>query len=401
MKQGWEIKKLPDVVWFQEGPGVRKHQYTTSGVKLLNVANLVNGKVDLSTSDRYVSEEEAYGKYKHFLADEGDLILASSGIQVEYIEKKMGFVHKEHLPLCMNTSTIRFKPVDKECLNIRYFMYFLKSYNFKAQLYRLITGIAQLNFGPLHLKQMNIPIPPREEQERIVAELDCLSGVIERKREQLRELDALAQSIFFQMFGDPITNEKGWKVKKLEELCDIINGFAFPSSDFAECNPIKAIKITNVGVNEFISDDSSLPEEYNNMEGCKVHTGDIVIALTRTIISTGVKRAIVPNEYNESLVNQRVAAILANDRIVSRRFLYSFLGTDFVRQYILQKATALMQPNLSIRDLRDMPTIYPPLTLQQEFADKIEAIEKQKELIKQSITQTEELFNSRMDYYFN
>ena len=401
MKQGWEIKKLPDVVWFQEGPGVRKHQYTTSGVKLLNVANLVNGKVDLSTSDRYVSEEEAYGKYKHFLADEGDLILASSGIQVEYIEKKMGFVHKEHLPLCMNTSTIRFKPVDKECLNIRYFMYFLKSYNFKAQLYRLITGIAQLNFGPLHLKQMNIPIPPREEQERIVAELDCLSGVIERKREQLRELDALAQSIFHQMFGDPITNEKGWKVKKLEELCDIINGFAFPSSDFAECNPIKAIKITNVGVNEFISDDSSLPEEYNNMEGCKVHTGDIVIALTRTIISTGVKRAIVPNEYNESLVNQRVAAILANDRIVSRRFIYSFLGTDFVRQYILQKATALMQPNLSIRDLRDMPTIYPPLALQQEFADKIEAIEKQKELIKQSITQTEELFNSRMSYYFN
>ena len=251
------------------------------------------------------------------------------------------------------------------------------------------------------LKELQVPIPPIEEQEKIVEELDCLSGVIERKREQLKQLDTLAQSIFYQMFGDPITNEKGWEVKKLEELCDIINGFAFPSSDFAECNPIKVIKITNVGVNEFISDDSSLPEEYNNMEGCKVHTGDIVIALTRTIISTGVKRAIVPNEYNESLVNQRVAAILANDRIVSRRFIYSFLGTDFVRQYILQKATALMQPNLSIRDLRDMPTIYPPLALQQEFADKIEAIEKQKELIKQSITQTEELFNSRMDYYFN
>jgi type I restriction enzyme S subunit len=60
-----------------------------------------------------------------------------------------------------------------------------------------------------------------------------------------------------------------------------------------------------------------------------------------------------------------------------------------------------MQPNLSIRDLRDMPTIYPPLALQQEFADKIEEIEKQKELIKQSIIETETLFNSRMNYYFN
>ena len=59
--------KIDEVLFFQEGPGVRNTQYTSSGVKLLNVANLVDGKVDLSTSDRYISEEEAYGKYKHFL----------------------------------------------------------------------------------------------------------------------------------------------------------------------------------------------------------------------------------------------------------------------------------------------------------------------------------------------
>ena len=95
MKKDWTYKKLgevatakiTDLLWFQEGPGVRNTQYTTSGVKLLNVANLVDGKVDLSTSDRYISEEEAYGKYKHFLVDSGDFIIASSGIQVDYFEK--------------------------------------------------------------------------------------------------------------------------------------------------------------------------------------------------------------------------------------------------------------------------------------------------------------------------
>ena len=71
---------------------------------------------------------------------------------------------------------------------------------------------------------ISIPVPPIEEQKSIVAELDCLSGVIERKREQLRELDALAQSIFYQMFGDPITNEKGWEVKKWNDVLTIING---------------------------------------------------------------------------------------------------------------------------------------------------------------------------------
>ena len=57
----WQIKKLPEVVFFQEGPGVRNNQYTQTGVKLLNVANLVEGQVVLENTNRYISEEEAYG----------------------------------------------------------------------------------------------------------------------------------------------------------------------------------------------------------------------------------------------------------------------------------------------------------------------------------------------------
>ena len=397
MKQGWEIKNIGSIADITDYVANGSFATLRENVSYLNeegyailvrLADYTNG---FDSSKFVYIDEHAY----NFLAKSklygGEIIMSNVGsigkcFKCPDLNKPMS--------LAPNSIVIRTPNND-------FYHYVFQSLYFQSEVKRISSQTALPKFNKTSFKNINVPIPPREEQERIAEELDCLSGVIERKREQLKQLDALAQSIFYQMFGDPITNEKGWKVKKLEELCDIINGFAFPSSDFAECNPIKAIKITNVGVNEFISDDSSLPEEYNNMEGCKVHTGDIVIALTRTIISTGVKRAIVPNEYNESLVNQRVAAILANDRIVSRRFLYSFLGTDFVRQYILQKATALMQPNLSIRDLRDMPTIYPPLTLQQEFADKIEAIEKQKELIKQSITQTEELFNSRMDYYFN
>ena len=123
--------KIPEVLFFQEGPGVRNTQYTSEGVKLFNVANLVDGKVDLSTSDRYISKEEAYGKYKHFLCDAGDFIVASSGIKVEYIDKKMGFIDESMLPLCMNTSTIRFKVLNPDELRIKYFMYYLKSGHFK------------------------------------------------------------------------------------------------------------------------------------------------------------------------------------------------------------------------------------------------------------------------------
>lgn len=192
------MENIDKFVWYQEGPGVRKNQYKTEGIKLLNVANLVDGKIDLSTSNRYISLNEANGKYKHFLVDEGDLIIASSGIQVEYFDKKMGFALKEHLPLCMNTSTIRFKVLDKNITDIRYFMYFLKSSFFKRQLKRLITGSAQLNFGPSHLKKIKITMPLLAVQQNIVKKMDKVQEIIDVRKKQIAQLDELIKSQFVE-----------------------------------------------------------------------------------------------------------------------------------------------------------------------------------------------------------
>ena len=109
----WEEKSLADAYWFQEGPGVRKWQFRNQGIKLLNVANITKeGLIDLSKSDRYLSPEEIEHKYKHFLADEGDLVIASSGVPFDedgLLRTRGAFIRSEHLPLCLNTSTIRFK----------------------------------------------------------------------------------------------------------------------------------------------------------------------------------------------------------------------------------------------------------------------------------------------------
>ena len=399
MKQGWISKKFTDVVWFQEGPGVRKHQYTSDGVKLLNVANLVNGEVDLSTSDRYISADEAYGKYKHFLVDEGDLILASSGIQVDYIEKKMGFIHKKHLPLCMNTSTIRFKALNTSALNMIFFMYYLKSTDFKIQLSRLITGIAQLNFGPSHLKQMTIPVPPIEEQERIVEELDCLSGVIEKKREQLRELDALAQSIFYTMFGDPITNEKGWEVKKLGEVCEDKKKILRASK---KCALDDAINYIDISAIDNINNVITMPTPYIFEEAPSraqqvVQLGDVIVSMVRP----NLKNIAIVNCDYDNLIASSGFCVLRARKEMTIPFLFYIVKSDAFTMYLMDRVSGANYPAVRESDITDYITIVPPISLQQEFADKIEAIEKQKALIKQSITQTEELFNARMDYYFN
>ena len=160
--KGWQVVMLSDVVFFQEGPGVRNWQFKDSGIKLLNVKNIVNGNLVLGNSDKYLSKDEVFTKYPHFLAEPDDLVMASSGATWG----KSAWVDDSHLPLCMNTSTIRFHPLDTSILDRHYMHGFLKSSSFRQQIEKMITGSAQPNFGPTHLKQVKIMLPPSKEQSR-------------------------------------------------------------------------------------------------------------------------------------------------------------------------------------------------------------------------------------------
>ena len=143
----WIETDLPDAFWFQEGPGVRNWQFTTSGIKLLNVANITKtGTIDLSKTDRCLSIEEVQQKYNHFLVDAGDLVIASSGISFDadgLLRTRGAFVSANHLPLCMNTSTIRFK-AKEEISDLNFLKFWLDSLEFRQQVTRFVTGASQL-----------------------------------------------------------------------------------------------------------------------------------------------------------------------------------------------------------------------------------------------------------------
>ena len=250
------------------------------------------------------------------------------------------------------------------------------------------------------LKELQVPIPPREEQERIVEELDCLSGVIDKKREQLKQLDVLAQSIFYQMFGDPITNEKGWEVKKLKEVARIIGGYAFKSDGFSN-EGIPVLKIGNINTGKLKVSPIVYYGEDERLLRYMVYPNDLVISLTGTAGKDDYGNVcILDNTYPRYYLNQRNAKIDLSEHILTGYMQY-MLKNPQIKSQLTGISRGVRQGNISNKDLEELDIQLPPLRLQQEFADKIEAIEKQKELIKKSISETENLFNARMDYYFN
>ena len=380
---------ISDYLWFQEGPGVRNTQYTESGVKLLNVANLVDGNVDISNTSRYISEEEAYGKYKHFLVDEGDFIIASSGIKVEYFDKKMGFVSADQLPLCMNTSTIRFKVLDESKLNIRYFMYYLKSDEFKEQLARQITGSAQLNFGPSHFKKMTMPIVGLAEQNDLVSKLDHVDSLITVRREQLAKLDELVKSRFIELFGDPKTNNKEWRMNTFADICTVRQGLQIPIS--------KRLTQYEEGCYEYITvaylHGSKEREYIKNPKSSVICTEEDVL-MTRTG-NTGMVITNVAGAFHNNFF------LIDFDRTrYNKVFLVEYLNLDLIQSEIKRRAGTSTIPDLNHGEFYAISIYEPPVELQKQFAAFVEQTDKSKFEIQQSLEKLETLKKALMQKYF-
>jgi len=364
--------KIPKLLFFQEGPGVRNYQYTTEGVKLLNVANLVNGNLDLSTSERYISEEEAYGKYKHFLCDEGDLIIASSGIKVDYFDKKMGFVKPEHLPLCMNTSTIRFKSLDREVLDINYFMYFLKSQAFKKQLARQITGSAQLNFGPSHLSKMSFSLIDMEDQINIVKQLGKIELIIEMKTKQIQEYDQLIKSRFVEMFTDINLNVKKDNWIKLGKITEIVTGTTPSTNDETNWDG-KYLWITPAELNDdsfYVYDTNrKITDKGLASKSLRIMPVDTVLLSTRAPIG---KTAIVGNPMT---CNQGFKNFICGDNL-NPIYLFSLL--KFNKDYLNSIGTGTTFKEISKTTISNVEIPVPSINLQNEFAKFVQQIDKLK-----------------------
>ena len=174
---------LKDYVWFQEGPGVRSVDFTSDGTILLTGSNINDNQITFGhKSDRFVSNELAMGRYSHFMCDIDDILVVSSAIDPSKFDKKVTIV-QEDKKYCLNTGIIRFKP-NREYLTLSYFREFLKTDYFKHQVMEEMRGIAQMHFGPSHLKEMTILLPESLEDQ---VEFECFVSQVDKSKFCIQE----------------------------------------------------------------------------------------------------------------------------------------------------------------------------------------------------------------------
>jgi type I restriction enzyme S subunit len=400
---GWGVIKIPEVLFFQEGPGVRKWQFHDSGVKLLNVGNINNGKINLSATKVHLSKEEAYGKYSHFLVDDGDLLIACSGIVVDNFHNKIAFISKEDLPLCLNTSTMRFKVLDEEVINLNFFKYFLQTNHFTKQLRKLITGSAQLNFGPSHIKKIDVFLPPLEEQKKIAAILDAADALRQKDAQLIAKYNALSQSLFLDMFGDPVTNPMRWSFREIKDVMDgkACNGF------FAKKEHYTDIGTPIVWITDFINknyvETSNLRRvsiDSNSIVKYRLCYGDVLFCRSSLTVEGIGKCSIVPKSIAEDILFEcHIIKVRMGTNVAPEYFRY-LSNTPYFRGQIMKNAKTSTMTTIAQEGIVHIKIPLPPVSLQNQFAERIQHIEAQKQQAQATLQKSEDLFNSLLQRAF-
>jgi type I restriction enzyme S subunit len=365
MRKGWEIKKLGEVCNVIGGgtPSKAVDEFYKGEIPWATVRDM---RSEIITNTEFRITSEAVTKSSTNIIPKGNVVIAT--------RVGLGKVCLIENDTAINQDLRGIVPI-KKSIAVKYLFWWLKSISQK--IIDEGTGATVQGVKLPFIKSLPIPIPPPADQHRIVSILDEAFEAIDQAKANTEKNLQNARELFQSELNSIFTNKgEGWVEKRIDEVSRVVNGFAFKSPDFSPKNIIKSVKITNVGVKEFVEEqDNFLPEGYQHKYiDFQVRHDDIVVALTRTIISSGLKVAKVPLSYDGALINQRVAAIVPNEKIIKSNLLYSFMCSDIVANYVTANVNTLMQPNLSINDLRRLQVPVPPLKDQHSITEKLDSL---------------------------
>lgn len=390
MREGWKYKKLGDVC-------APKKQITRASkafspndeIAYIDISSIDNSSQKMTGCTNYVLSDAPSRAQQ--CVQNGDIIVST----VRPNLKNIAIVDSCDANLVASSGFCVLRPSNIER---NYLFHYIISDKFTNHLMGLTTGANYPAVRDSDILDSTIPVPPVSVQQSIVSELDKISELIRLKKEQLSDYDKLAMSIFYEMFGDPIINEKEWGVKKIGEIGTVERGAGISKKDFVE----EGLPCIHYGQLHTIlgpttrHHHSCIPESL--LPKYKIaHMNDVIMAITSEDVEGSCKSTAWLGNYD--IVIGSDAAILHHEQ--DGTFLSYYTQTKAFFNEKSKYAKGFKVTHISAKEIENIPVYLPPLTLQKDFAKRIEVIEQQKENIKSTIQDLETLLASRMQYWFD
>jgi len=388
----WSLVKLSEIFEIARGGSPRPiSDYITENTDGLNWISIK----DASNSGKYISKTKLKirkeGLVKSRLVKPGDFLLTNSmSFGRPYIMNTTGCIHDGWLVLSS----------DKEKVDQEYFYYLLGSDLLHQKFSRLAAGAVVKNLNINLVKGVEVPLPPLKEQKYIAEILDTADSLRQKDQQLIEHYTALSQSLFLEMFGDPITNPMGWEERTLNELCSkITDGTHHSPKLIASGMPyVTAKHVKNYGL-EFMAKPTYISEKDHEdiYKRCNPEIGDVLYI--KDGATTGI--ACINTFHAPISLLSSLALLKVNAEVLNNHYLCFWLNHDGIKNKLIGEymSGAAIQ-RYTLAKINSFKLTLPPITLQHKFVERIEAIEKQKQQARASLEKSEVLFNSLLQRAF-
>lgn len=391
MREDWEYKKLEDISSSVLIEKAKKRFSPNDVIRYIDISSIdnINQCLTGTTSFKMLdAPSRAQQKVEY-----GDILIST----VRPNLRNIAIVNDDATNLVASSGFCVLR-INDAALR-RYVFYYVVSDKFTAYLEKLTNGANYPAVKETDVRKALIPIPPKSTQLSIVSELDKLNELIRIKKEQLKDYDTLAQSIFYEMFGDPVVNEKGWKVMSLGDICEITSSKRVFANEYVDMGVpfyrskevIEKSKQLPISVELYISE--SHYDKIKSSFGVP-QIGDILVTAVGTIGKIWVVDTNEPFYFKDG----NLVWLRKIKGVHSEYFRYSLFY--LIDEYKKVNANGAAYNALTIAKLKLMLCPLPPLSLQQSFAHRIEQIERQKAAVQRTIKDLETLLAVRMQYWF-
>lgn len=381
-----EYMKLNDVCSIITDGTHQTPTYSESGYIFLSSKNVTNRKIDWENV-KYIPEELHQQLYQRLAPQKNDILLAKNGTT-----GVAALVDRDDI-FDIYVSLALLRP--KEIVYPPYLLHAINSPYAKRQFNKSLKGIGVPNLHLKEIRETQIPVPDLDTQKNIVKILDKAQKLIDKRKEQVEACDELIKSQFIEMFGDPITNPKGWKQTALKEVAigKLTYGSGASAVDYdGECRYVRITDITSTGdLNNDIKSPSEVDEKY------LLNDGDILFARSGATVGKTLQ---YKEAHGKCLYAGYLIRLVPNREIVIPEYVFNYTKTDYYTKFIESNMKVVAQPNINAQQYGDLVICIPPIELQNEFAQFVQQVDKLKFKMEQSLVELENNFNALMQRAF-
>ena len=387
-----EKVKIIDFCNISNGFAFKSDKYISeNGARVIRITNVQKGKIVDNDPKLYpFSELDKLEAYKIF---EGDILMSLTGNV-----GRVGRFPKELLPAYINQRVCRVMPKNEK-LDTNFLFHFLNSDVFENEAIKNSAGAAQLNLSTKWLGDFEIPLPNLATQQRIAAILDQADAIIQNNRAIVQKYDALTQSLFLDMFGDPVKNEKGWEKVKGSLIYQVkgrVGWKGYKKTDLRESGAyvIGATHIDKFGYINLTNPVYISDEKFLESPEIIIEKNDLIFVQRGNTIG---KIGLVRDVLERATINPVVVILRPK---VSPYFLLYLLLNKSILNKIIEINSGSAQPMITQNSMNEYQFINPPIELQNLFAERVAVIEAQKQQAQLELAKSEELFQSLLQRAF-